>query len=1160
MASGPSDPPRRPPGDDDPHPAPAPDPSATPSSAPGRSARDTSAPGSSAPDPSAAERPAPSDEASAPDPPVRNEPRIRHSPPGPTDDRARGLPLASPWGMPPFSSPVPEDEEPQEPPRGRRPYSSPTAEPEAEPRRRPRRLVNRPDKLVASGPPRPQPPRPPRQDESRPAPVANRRDDLPPGVVPAGVAPPEVVDPGVLPTGVVPHSWFDDSPPDRDPDPPRDPDAIIGPEDVRSLDEDEPDGGLPSRARPYVAAPLPLIDAPPHAQGLLDEDASAHGDAGPRADVMPLDATPHGRGAHEHGAHERGADAPHDAPGRDDLGGHLEDEPGGDLGDGFRGEFGDEPGSGPADRFGDESGREPEVRRVGRPPGGRPTRPDLLVASGPPRPGAPGGRHHRGPAPSAVRRASPVRGRRGMAAPVAVVLTLALVIAGTVIVWRWNAPAGPALRLAAGTGRSGDDLFTVPSAGDGSNQVLNDMASTGRTVVAVGSDTTSPTPRPLFLVSSDSGKTWRLGQVSGGATTSTVRRVVGGDGRWLAIGGDPAGGGRGLWTSADGLAWTAVEEGGLAAFRNGDVVADVARTRSGFVAVGGTALADGGLGPVAWRSADGRAWQRTDLRELDAFDLRAVVARGDTVVAVARPAQGEGSRVVRSADGGRTWRATGFQLPEALPRAGTLAVLPKQFVLVPTRQRTIEGTVRVYCSPSGEQWAQCGSIGGLDGESPGVESVITHPGGVAVVAQAKLDSYAVLNSSDGRTWTKRTDLSGLKGATLRGFTITQSGTLLAGGDRAAADVDNQLVLLSAPPRGAVSRVRLADVEGLSRIARQTNGLAAHDGRYVAVGSASGDAGIWTSLNWKSWTSMSLGGPREQQLADVVHGRRGWLAAGSTQAGIGVTEPLLVSSDDGRSWRTIPATGDLARAQDHTRLTVTTVASGPDGYVLAGEDTNASGSTGPALWFSRDLRRFTRSRKLPQGGAGVRVHDLAATPDGYVAVGSAGGGDGERGVVWVSDDGLNWKARKRVLPDGASSAGLSHVTAYQDRLVAMGAARVQGARRVFAAVSRDDGATWSTAWLPAEKAADVDDLAATDQGLVAVGWHGTPGDADSAAWISQDGATWTRSDLTKDRLGGPGMQWLAAVTVAGSEVVGLGRSTTYDADHLILWTSTLTSSR
>lgn len=49
-------------------------------------------------------------------------------------------------------------------------------------------------------------------------------------------------------------------------------------------------------------------------------------------------------------------------------------------------------------------------------------------------------------------------------------------------------------------------------------------------------------------------------------------------------------------------------------------------------------------------------------------------------------------------------------------------------------------------------------------------------------------------------------------------------------------------------------------------------------------------------------------------------------------------------------------------------------------------------------------------------------------------------------------------------------------------------------------------------------------------------------------------------LTRDRLAGQGMQWLTAVAVSGTEVVALGRSTTYNADHLILWSSNLTSSR
>ncbi|MBB6344882.1 hypothetical protein FHU36_001391 [Nonomuraea muscovyensis] len=941
--------------------------------------------------------------------------------------------------MPPFSAPVPEDE-PPEPPKGRRPYSSPDDPPPAEPPRRPRRLANRPDKLVASGPPRPRP------------------------------------------------SGGADGPPERD-----------------------------RPTTPYrMPLPVPVPVAP-----------------AAEAPERPADATPV--------ADQSGT--------------------GTSAGQSGTGTTGEEPGAGTSgDGAGAEpGGAEPGVRRVGRPPAGRPTRPDLLVASGPPRPAGAGGRHHRGPAPAALRRASPTRGRRSPAAPVAIVLALALVIAGGVLVWRWTDPGNPGLRLAAGTGRSGDDLFTVPSAGDGSNQKLNDMASAGRVVVAVGSDTTIPTPRPLFLFSPDSGRTWQLGQVTG-ATTSTVQRVVGGDGLWLASGGDGLGGELGLWTSGDGFSWSAVRQGGLTAFRNGDVIADIARTRSGFVAVGRTTLQDGSAGPAAWQSADGRSWQRVDTRELGARELKAVAARGDTVVAVAQPAQGEGSRAVRSADGGRTWQATGFQLLEATPRTGSLAAAGERFVLVPFRKRTPEGDVRVYCSPTGAEWSHCGSIRGLPGESPGVDSVVTHAGGIVAISQANLGTYTVLSSADGRTWTKRADLGDLSGATLRGFTVTEAGTLFAGGDRAAADVDNQLVLMSAPRGGDPSQVRLADVEGLSRIARQTTRLAAHDGRYVAVGTASGDAGIWTSLNWQNWTSMSLGGPHQQILDDVAHGRRGWLAVGGTQTAVGVTEPLLVSSADGRAWKPVAASGDLSRRQDHPYLDARLVAAGPKGYVLAGEERDQAGVARAALWFTSDLRRFTRSRKLPQGGSGVRVHDVAATPGGYVAVGGTSAGDEEGGVVWTSEDGLNWKARERVTPSDSSGAVLRQVVAHQDRIVAIGAARSQGSRRVFSAVSEDGGATWRTSWLPADRAAAVYDLAAAGQGLVAVGWHGTSGDGDSAAWLSRDGTTWDRTDLTEDRLAGPGMQWLAAVTVAGSEVVALGRSTTYSADHLILWTSTLSAGR
>ncbi|MFG1704036.1 WD40/YVTN/BNR-like repeat-containing protein [Nonomuraea sp. M3C6] len=800
----------------------------------------------------------------------------------------------------------------------------------------------------------------------------------------------------------------------------------------------------------------------------------------------------------------------------------------------------------------------PAVRRVGRPPAGRPTRPDLLVATGQPRPQGSSGRHHRGPAPAAVRRSSPVR-RGNRAVPVAVTLAVALLVTAGVIVWQWSGDEAPGLRLEAGTGRSGDELFTVPAAGDGTNQKLNDMTSVGRAVVAVGSDTTSPTPRPLFLFSPDGGKNWQLGQVSG-ASTPTVQRVVGGAGRWLASGDDVLSGERGLWTSTDGFSWTAVAESGLAAFRAGDQIHDIARTASGFVAVGRTTGDDGGSGPAAWRSGDGRTWERVETRGLEVREIMAVVAKGDTVVAIGQPAEGEGSRVLRSADGGRNWQATGFQLPEAMPRTGTVAVLPKRFVLVPTRQRTVAGDVRVYCSPTGAQWAQCGTIGGLSGESPGVESLISYPSGVAAITQAGLGKYAVLTTTDGRGWAKRADLGNLQGATLRGFTISDGGTLFAGGDQAASDVDNQLVLMTAPRRGAASRVQLAQVEGLTRVARETTALAGFGGRYVAVGSASGDAGLWTIRNWQSWKSMSLGGPGRQTLEDVTHGSRGWLAVGGTETNVGVTDPLLVTSDDGESWKKVNVTGDLARDADHTALETRVVTAGKPGYVLAGESRDQSGSASAAMWFTPDLRKFTRSAKLPQGGSGVRIYDAIASGDGYVAVGGSGPADQESSVVWHSDDGVNWSSRKRVAPPDATSAGLRRVTTYQDKLVAIGTALAGGARRAFAAVSDDDGTTWQTAWLPADQAAAVYDLAAAEEGLVAVGWHGVPGEGDSAAWTSQDGLSWNRMALTKDRLAGQGMQSLTAVAVSGSEVVALGRSTTYNADHLILWTSSLTSNR
>ncbi|GAA3442119.1 hypothetical protein [Planomonospora venezuelensis] len=482
--------------------------------------------------------------------PQEPPPTIQHTPPGPSDDRTRGLPLSSPWMSPPFAAPAPDDEDPpRSPGERRRPYTQPygprlpapagpggsepparadsdpsssdpsssdpsssgpsgapddagtsagtPAQPEA-PAAAPglrRRAVNRPDLLVASGPPG-GPGAPVRAVPGDPA-------------VPAGSEP--VRDPGPV----------SGSGPVREPGPVRGPVRPPDAELVWPIRAPEPAPGPP--AAPAPAEPEERRDGPRAPYGLRRE-----GDGPPPAHDRDEPPAPYA---------QDGPDDPHE---QDDF----------------------EP-----------------VRRVGRPPGGRPARPDLLVAQGPPRRRGPnGGRHHRSAtAPSAVRRSSPARSRRGrgLVIPFLMVLVLTAAVGGGLVLWGWvSSPFATGLRLVGDDFRLGDTAFVSPIAGhgDGSNQVLNDIASVGSTTVAVGSDTTSPVPRPLFLVSQDEGATWGLGEVTGpvgreGAPT-TVGLVAGGDGRWLAVGTEPFTTAPGLWTSADGRSWTAVDPGGADGLRD----------------------------------------------------------------------------------------------------------------------------------------------------------------------------------------------------------------------------------------------------------------------------------------------------------------------------------------------------------------------------------------------------------------------------------------------------------------------------------------------------------------------------------------------------------------------------------------------------------------
>jgi hypothetical protein len=139
------------------------------------------------------------------------------------------------------------------------------------------------------------------------------------------------------------------------------------------------------------------------------------------------------------------------------------------------------------------------------------------------------------------------------------------------------------------------------------------------------------------------------GELSGGVPDGDVARVAGGPGGWLVVGG--AGPAPGAWGSADGRVfrrWPATAgEVGV----TGAAVYDVVAGGGSWWAVGSVLRRGGGVDPVAsvWSSADGRAWRRVSAPAPDGgAELQRVAWTGSGPVAVGR-----------SGDGFRAWWAAG---------------------------------------------------------------------------------------------------------------------------------------------------------------------------------------------------------------------------------------------------------------------------------------------------------------------------------------------------------------------------------------------------------------------------------------------------------------------------------------------------------------------
>jgi hypothetical protein len=824
--------------------------------------------------------------------------------------------------------------------------------------------------------------------------------------------------------------------------------------------------------------------------------------------------------------------------------------------------------------------QQPPVSRFPAPPPSQPpaTAFDLPPSATAPRstpqpPSVPSAEPHAGSAPASVfdepwRRQTP--GRTDPRVRLRPILITVAVLAGAALVaWgvfvllpdgrKARPSAGPAALL-ANRQFAGDPAATA----DGRDQSLTGIAANGSTVVAIGGDGDGSPVRPMFLVSTDAGRSFRLAGVqtlSRGEPPygDLPRQIAAGNGAWVALGDRPAG--TTVWTSRDGKSWIRQPDAAGSAFGRQDRIGRVVGLGAGFVAVGSTS-ANGDFSdptPVIWRSADGRRWDRITGGQLNLptadgdLALVGAAARGNTIIVhgLGRSGKHPIDGLWRSADGGRTWEIVSVPRPGGGGGYGVAATSSALFVAREAGDKSGRYAA-VYASVDGHTWTSAGEI-----RLPGYDRLLRFNGaanGIAAVA-ATGRSATLVHSIDGASWQSAGDVPLPKGRVLGDVAQTAGQTILVGRDDANADADPMMIVrdgqgqdvpVSLAPAGAVRPDKAVDA------IRVANRLV------VAVGSTNGDPAVWTSADGRTWQrGRTLSEEGRQRLTSVTAGGAGLLAVGFD--GAAPRRPLVLTSQDGSAWQAVGPTG-VFLPSGKTALSTYAAAMGPAGYVIVGEDGFSA-----AAWFSSDLKTWQRgtapSKNALEGSAttGRWMRAVEGGSFGYVAVGGLNdpavhSGRPSRPAVWTSVDGRKWTLRQLPLPGGAIGAWFDHVSAKGSTLVATGTATAPSGTRAFAFTSADGGRSWREAPLPGGDAAHATVTAetATPRGFVIAGTTGDSGSVDVALWTSADGRGWTAAHPQGTGLSGRGDQRLTGLTSVGTDLIGVGLTADHTGGQPTLW--------
>ena len=746
----------------------------------------------------------------------------------------------------------------------------------------------------------------------------------------------------------------------------------------------------------------------------------------------------------------------------------------------------------------------------------------------------------------------------------------------------------------------------------------------------------SPTPQPV-------GIAWT--EVPLDPTTFKLARVgflIDGPKGLVAFGQDGSDRHPITWTSRDGRAWTRHDQP-PGAFGGGVPDAAVAGG-PGFIAVGWHATADGPTRDI-WTSPDGATWTRTPSRTgRDFTGVIALLGSGGTGVLVADQ---EGRQALLSSRDGQIWAPTpdldatlgrgAFIYSATQAGSGFLAVgalgSDKRAVwrsddgrdwapVAPANSGLLVGAhlYRVFrthagflatgfsddpfgggrgesawVSPDGVTWTvgptatDFGSrnfqtvfaLG--DGDLSASSDSRGFGGGVNWILRASVDTHSwftVESPMDGPLdWTRQATtvddrLVVLGWDAQRGAVVGWSGRLTrgavpAGGAPTPSSGSSSPPLAPSPtatpttppvppdatPSLSLHRIESRDVFGDPLADLSISGVVQFGSDVIGFGSAGPSAGLWRSVDPNHWQRLPVPpAMRGARITAATTFRDHLVAIGAITNADGVATPAAWTSRDGATWTRAKG------APDWSNLELTDIAAGPDGLVAVGR--REDGEIRAGVWTSPNGAVWTpvppfTSFPLDVGESEIRA--IAYGAGGFVAVGRGQGqGPVPVAAVWASADGHTWAKVESANVFGSSDVlrggrvpGLNDVVAWDSGYVAVGSAFALSGDVVGAVFTSPDGRSWTKA--------RGDDLLDASEPSTVTTWSGGlalganvrgSGGSHPVVWTSDDGSAWVPLDATDPVRGvAPLDETLSGLLGVGRRLIGVGSASSADGPGL-----------